>query len=459
MDAILAYDASGHPVEPEWPKADVIIGNPPFLGGKRLRNELGDEYVKNLFLLYKDQVPPEADLVCYWFEKARQAITSNSVQRAGLLATQGIRGGANRKVLERIKQTGDIFWARSDRDWILDGANVHVSMIGFDKGVQLSRELDGKLVTAIHSNLTALINITRAQRLPENSNLSFMGVTPAGPFDISGDLARQMLAAKGNPNGRPNSDVIHPYFNGIDLTTRTRDVWIIDFAMMSENGAALYELPFEYVKSKVYPLRSLNNRKAYRDRWWIHAEARPAMRSALESLSRYIGTSMVAKHRMFSWIPSDVVPANLIIIIARSDDYFFGVLHSRPHGLWASYLGTALEDRPRYTPTTTFETYPFPWPPGQEPWDDHHLQAISAASQELVHLRDAWLNPPGISDADLKKRTLTNLYNQRPTWLQLAHKKLDAAVFAAYGWPVDLTDEQILERLLELNLQRANLQT
>lgn len=454
MDAILAYDDSGKPVEPEWPKADIIIGNPPFLGGKRLRNEFGDDYVNNLFLLYKNQVPPEADLVCYWFEKARQAISAENVKRAGLLATQGIRGGANRKVLEQIKQTGDIFWAQSDRDWILDGANVHVSMIGFDKGIQTFRELDGYPVAAIHSNLTTVLNITQARRLPENSNLSFMGVTPAGPFDISGDQARQFLAAKGNPNGKPNSDVIHPYYNGVDLTTHTRDVWIIDFEDMSQEQAACYEQPFEYVKKVVKPFREKS--RIPDQPWWLFTRPRPTMRLALQPLSRYIGTSMVAKHRMFSWIPSNIVPANLIIIIARSDDYFFGVLHSRLHGLWASYLGTALEDRPRYTPTTTFETFPFPWPPGQEPWDDPHLQAISAASKELVQLRDAWLNPPGLTPADLKKRTLTNLYNQRPTWLQLAHKKLDEAVFAAYGWPSNLTDEQILERLLELNLQRAS---
>jgi hypothetical protein len=169
---------------------------------------------------------------------------------------------------------------------------------------------------------------------------------------------------------------------------------------------------------------------------------------------------MVSKHFLFSWIASKVLPANLLIVVAREDDYFFGVLHSKPHELWARGLGTQLREAEsgfRYTPTTTFETFPFPWPPGQEPLDDPRVEAIAAAARDLVRLRDAWLNPPDASEADLKKRTLTNLYNARPTWLDNAHKTLDAAVFAAYGWPSDLSDEAILERLLALNGERVKL--
>jgi hypothetical protein len=155
-----------------------------------------------------------------------------------------------------------------------------------------------------------------------------------------------------------------------------------------------------------------------------------------------------------------VVPDQQLIVFAREDDYFFGVLHSKVHELWARRQGTQLrevESGSRYTPTTCFETFPFPWPPGKEPVDDPRVQAIAAAAKDLVEKRDRWLNPEGASEAELKKRTLTNLYNQRPTWLGLAHKKLDQAVLDAYAWPHDLTDDQILERLLALNLQRASL--
>jgi len=150
-----------------------------------------------------------------------------------------------------------------------------------------------------------------------------------------------------------------------------------------------------------------------------------------------------------------VVPDHTCHVIAREDDYIFGVLQSRIHEAWSLAQGSTLEDRPRYTATSTFETFPFPWPPGKEPKDDPRLQAIAAAAQDLVKKRDAWLNPPDATAAKLKKRTLTNLYNENPTWLQDSNRKLDDAVLAAYGWPKDLSDEDILARLLQLNLERA----
>ena len=144
-DALLTFDANddGDPTEAEWPSADVIIGNPPFLGSKLIRRELGDDYVDAMFEVWADRVPREADLCCYWFEKARSQIEQGHVRRTGLLATQGIRGGRNRVVLDRIAESGAIFWAQSDREWTLDGAAVHVSMIGFDNGSETRRELDG----------------------------------------------------------------------------------------------------------------------------------------------------------------------------------------------------------------------------------------------------------------------------------------------------------------------------
>jgi hypothetical protein len=146
------------------------------------------------------------------------------------------------------------------------------------------------------------------------------------------------------------------------------------------------------------------------------------------------------------------------LVFARDDDYFFGLLQSTPHELWARGTGTQLREADsgfRYTPTTTFETFPFPWPPGNEPQDDPKVQAVAEAARELVRLRDEWLNPSGVSETELKQRTLTNLYNKRPDWLDQAHKQLDAAVFDAYGWPHELSDDEILARLLALNLERA----
>jgi len=179
------------------------------------------------------------------------------------------------------------------------------------------------------------------------------------------------------------------------------------------------------------------------------------MRKRLALVERFIVTPCLSKHRVFAWQPQGVLPDHQTIAFARSDDYFFGVLQSKVHTLWALRKGTALEDRPRYTPTSTFETFPLPWPPGKEPTYDPRLRSIAVAACELVLKRDAWLNPPGASPEELKKRTLTNLYNQRPQWLQDAHRALDSAVLAAYGWPLEISDTEILERLLALNQERA----
>ena len=451
MDAILARDEDGTLREPDWPEADVIVGNPPFLGGKRLRAELHDTYVDDLFALYRDRVAREADLVAYWFEKARAEIEVGRAKRAGLLATNSIRGGANRLVLARIRETGGIFFAESDRPWILNGAAVRVSMVGFDDGTETEKTLDGAPVATINPDLTGALDLTEARTLRENFGIAFMGDTKVGPFDISGDLARQMLAATGNPNGRPNSDVVRPWANSLDITRRPRDMWIIDFGVGTpEEDAALYEMPFEYIREHVKPVRA-TARSGDRTgvSWWLHQRPRPAMREAINVLSRFIGTPTVAKHRLFVWVDGATLPDHQIIVFARDDDYFLGVLHSRAHELWALRMGTSLEDRPRYTPTTCFETFPFPEA------SEEQREDIAEAARRLDELRRNWLNPEGASEAELKKRTLTNLYNQRPTWLENAHSRLDSAVFAAYGWPQDIEDEAVLKNLLALNLERA----
>ena len=458
-DAILAHDAEGKPVEPAWPDADFIIGNPPFLGGGLLRRELGSEYVESLQRLYEGRIPPQSDLVTYWFEKARAQINAKKTRRAGLLATQGIRGGVNRTVLERILETGGIFMAWSDRDWILDGASVHISIVGFDDGSQTERCLDGRPVSLIHANLTSEADTTTAEMLAENAEICFRADEKGGPFDLESTVAHAMLSAAVNVNGRPNSDVLYPWVNASDITGRSRGMWIIDFRGMTLEQAAAYELPFEHLVREIERERleaaSKGREIKPRDRWWLHRRPGSEMRDAVAHLPRYIGTIATGKYRSFVWLDHNVLPDHALYIFARSDDYFFGILHSRLHEVWALHMGTALEDRPRYTPTSTFETYPFPWPPGHEPKDSLLVEAIAEAARELVEKRDAWLNPPDASPEELKRRTLTNLYNARPSWLAEAHRKLDAAVFAAYGWPVTLTDTELLERLLALNHQRA----
>ncbi len=486
-------DALKFYTERKWPSCDVIVSNPPFLGGKLLRRELGDEYVDAVFSNYSDRVEPQADLCCYWFEKARDLVEHHNCKRAGLLATQGIRGGANRETLKAIKETGDIFFAISDREWILDGANVHVSMIGFDDRSEQLRILDGESVAGINSNLTTTgADITTAHRLTANIDIAFMGDTKGGAFDIPEEQALKMLQAP-NPHGKPNSDVIVPWVNGLDVTRRPRHMFIIDFGTeRDESECAKYEGPFLHLLLQVKDERVKNKRVLYAKYWWRHVEPRPGMLSAVRSLPRFVTTVRVSKYRLFRWFESPTLADSSMFAFAHDDDYFFGVLHSRFHEVWALKLGTRLETRPRYTPTTCFETFPFPEATAEQKVD------ISAAAKELDELRENWLNPPEWSttrvlefpgsidgpwsrfvvdgnalgvgtvryprieprDDDcakkLAKRTLTNLYNERPAWLTHAHRKLDAAVAAAYGFDLDLTNEQILERLLALNIERAH---
>jgi type II restriction/modification system DNA methylase subunit YeeA len=493
VDAILG--------DPEWPEVDFIVSNPPFLGGKMLRANLGDEYVDRLFDTWKGRVPAEADLVCYWYEKARAHIAAGACERAGLLATQGIRGGANRKVLDAVKGSGDIFFAESDRPWILEGANVHISMIGFDGGTDHDRVLDGKCVSSIHSNLTATVDISRAARLAENSGVSFMGDTKGGKFDLDEASALALLDSLG-VQGSPASDVVVPWVNGMDITRRPRSMWIIDFGVgMEEEHAALYDTPFAHVVREVLPEREENQRAIYRQRYWEHVRPRPEMRSQLDGLPRFLATTTVSKYRLFVWMSSPTLPDHQLIVFPRADDYFMGVLQSRIHETWALRLGTRLETRPRYTPTTCFETFPFPWPLGSESFSDESVGSVAEGARSLDAHRKNWLMPEELvelrehifpasvegpweehlvkdqpskagfirytarspeAEKQLKKRTLTNLYNENPRWLQLAHEKLDAAVIAAYavatgddGWVLDMSEETILERLLGLNAERA----
>ena len=183
-----------------------------------------------MFSLYHGRVSAEADLVCYWFEKARDMLDRECTKRVGLLATQGIRGGANRNVLRRIKESGDIFLAWSDQPWVLEGAAVHTSIIGFNNGSETVRELDGETVESINANLTEGPDITEARRLKENLGIGFMGDTKGGPFDIPESVALSMLGQP-NPDGRHNRDVVRPRVNGKDITSRPSRTWIIDFGV------------------------------------------------------------------------------------------------------------------------------------------------------------------------------------------------------------------------------------
>ncbi|MFO1262138.1 MAG: type IIL restriction-modification enzyme MmeI [Rhodoferax sp.] len=510
-----------------WPAADVVVGNPPFLGDRKMIRELGEDYTTLLRSTYEGRVPGGADLVCYWFDKARAQMAAGQLQRAGLVTTNSIRGGANRKVLDAICAQTRIFDAWSDEPWVNDGAAVRVSLVAFGSADQTSH-LNGARADEIAADLTAHsgsegCDLTQAQRLRANADASYIGTQKNGPFDIDHATAVQWLQQP-NPHGRSNAEVLRPWANGLDITRRPQDKWVVDFGCdTSQAQAALYETPFAFVEREVKPTRTNVRRDFHRTHWWLFGDARPGLRRAVANIERTIATPMVAKHRLFAWLPSMQIPENLCVAIARADDTTFGILHSRFHELWSLRMCTWLGvgNDPRYTPTTCFETFPFP--AGLTPADTAHQRTevveggaripaqdlmpnappapvktaqaatktiaiqIAQAAKRLNDLRQAWLNPPewtqtvpevvplGMAtspypdrtvpkpgyEKDLAKRTLTNLYNQRPAWLAAAHAQLDAAVAAAYGWAdytAGMQDDEVLRRLLALNLERVALQ-
>lgn len=483
-DALLAPEGEW---EASWPDAEFIIGNPPFLGDRRIVPVLGEEYARRLRNTFKDRVPGGADLVCYWFEKARAKLVGGNVGVFGFVATNSIRGGLNRVVLTRIIESNAcIFDAWDDEPWSIDGAAVRVSIVccslakwGF------ATYLNGKLVRSVHPDLSADgSDLTSARRLSENAETAYQGTISYGPFEIEGEIARNLLVEPANPDGSRNADVVRPWVNGQDITRRSSDHWIIFFPDSStREKAALYEKPYRIVESIVRPFRAKRSNVELNRHWWRLWRSRPEYFQKAANLSRVIISPRVSKYRLFVWRSSSVVPDSATVAIVRDDDTTFGIVHSRFHELWSLRMGTWLGvgNDPRYTPSTTFETFPFPEGltpniPAEDYANDPRAKRIAAAAARLNELREAWLNPPDLvrrepevvagfpdrlvprgekAEAELKKRTLTNLYNARPQWLIDAHKALDDAVAAAYGWPSDLTDDEILARLLALNLERA----
>lgn len=503
-DALLTSDGKAAP----WPEATVIVGNPPFLGTKKQWEKLGVEYSTRLRGTYSTRVPAFADLVCYWFSNAHEALKSGRAVVAGLVATNSIRGGMNRAVLDAITKDCEIFDAWDELPWVNEGAAVKVSLIAFAPvGHGQPVHLNGEAVASINPDLSSGSDLSRAVALPENADCCFYTTVKGGPFECDPALARQWLQHP-NPNGLSNAQVLRRWANGLDIVRRPSDNWLVDFGCdMTEADAQLFEAPFQHVKENVRPMRLKSNRDSYRKYWWLFSEPVPRMRAAVAGLSRQLVTVVVAKHRIFTWLDQRILPDHALAVVAREDDCTFGILHSRFHRVWSLRLGTSLEDRPRYTPTTCFETFPFPVgltpkdtggkgtelldaaliPKGLAAPTRRRAGHIASSARRLYELRERWLNPPewttsipevvplgmetspyaprtiarsDLSDLDAKalsRRTMTNLYNEAPDWLTAAHETLDSAVADAYEWDYEasMSDEHVLEMLLRENMTRT----
>ena len=498
-DALLNEDGT----EAVWPEADAIIGNPPFLGSKFHRKGrpatktnpalkgLGDAYTENLYAVFKNRLPASADLVSYWFAKILDiAITSNNLKYTGIIATKSIgKGASNWPIQELHKRTNfRVFSAHKNEPWIVDGAAVRVSIVCTKENPQ-EFELDGFKCNSINSDLTYGIDISAAEKLAENKSTTFQGVKLNGPFAIGGDEARDLLSRPMNPNGKMNSEVISRFIENDDVTMRDRDAWIIDFTGFNTiETAELFEGPFEKVAKAVREARNARTvgkatETSRLDIFWLMQRPRPTLRAAITDLSRIIAVPETSEHLIFRYFDAKSTFSGSLFVFCREDHTFFGVLNSIMHKLWSTAQGNNLGvgNQGRYNATRTFATFPFPEGltpnlPAAAYAEDPRAIRIAAAAKKLDELREAWLNPPDLvkrvpevvpgypdrllpvdekAAATLKKRTLTNLYNERPTWLDNAHRDLDRAVAAAYGWPEDIGEEDALARLLDLNRERA----
>ena len=477
LETIECRDAllNGDGTEATWPNVNAIVGNPPFLGNKRMLSELGERYTTLLRRQFSGRLPGGVELVTYFFEKARAQIARGEAAMAGLVSTQSIRKGANRTVLDRISESTRIFSAWRDEPWVNDGAAVRVSFVSF--GNRTTTTLDGSVVSGIASDLSVArpdgLELTSARPLPINKGVAFQGTIKTGPMEIAGDIARGWLT-KPNPHGRPNSDVLRPWANGQDLTGRWSDTWIIDFGSdLSEHQASLYELPFEYLARHLKASRRGKREPSASKKWWLQQRPRPEMRAAMKPLSRFIATPRVSKHRFFVWLPIQVLPDSRLYAICKDDDVTFGVLSSRIHAVWSLAQASRHGDgddggRPTYNAADCFEAFPFP----QRSLESS--REIATAARRFNKLRDCWLNPeewtqraaevlagypdrilprPGC-ESELKKRTMTDLYNDPPAWLVNAHAELDQSVARAYRWTdysAAMPDDEVWSRILLLN--------
>jgi len=475
-----------NPRRPDWPEVEFIVGNPPFIGGKDLRGRLGDGYVGALRAAYP-QMNESADLVMYWWDRAAELLTrpGTRLRRFGFVTTNSITQVFQRRIVDRhltsvspislVMAIPDHPWTKASRE----AAAVRIAMTVAEAGrhggllstVVSESGLDSdepKLVFAertgrINADLTIGADVTRAQPLLSNEALCSPGVKLHGDGFIVTRKEAETLGLGRRPGLEKH---IREYRNGRDLTGRSRDVMVVDLFDL-DAGTVRRDFPevYQHLLEKVKPGRDRNNRAFYRERWWWFGEPRREMRPALEGLPRYIATVETAKHRTFQFLASDVLPDNMLVAIALDGPFHLGVLSSHIHVTWALRAGgrQGLGNDPRYNKSLCFDPFPFPHP------TDTFRKRISDLTEELDATRKLVL----VEHPDI---TLTELYNVlaaardgaplsskdrdiqdrgRVLILKDLHDRIDDAVMQAYGWPGDLTDDDIIARLVELNHERA----
>ena len=459
-----------------WPEADFIVGNPPFLGNKRMRDALGDGYTEALRAAYP-AVPDSVDFVLYWWHKAAESVRSGRTKRFGLITTNSLTGAFNRRIIAHATSGVPplkLLWAIPDHPWTDDGAAVRIAMtVGGLEGQPwlgsvveehsadtpeieaATVKVEGRPVDLIHQDLSGGVKVLQASALQANGGVSGRGMIPHGAGFL---LNAQMIS-------KPEyATLAKPYLNGRDLTDVPRGVFVLDtFGLEEDDLRSLHPACYQHLLETVKPERDQNPRKARRERWWLFAESQPRLRAALQGLLRYIATPQVAKHRVFQFLDGSILPDDKLIAFALEDAWYLGVLESRPHQVWATAnrgnLGVGND--PVYNKTRCFD--PFPFPEATEPQKvvirdlaerlDAHRKAaqgrgatITGMYNLLVKLRSG--DPFNDRDREQHELAQTEILRQ-------LHDELDAAVADAYGWPVNLSDSDVLLNLVALNKERA----
>lgn len=497
----VALEKYVNPRKADWPQVEFIVGNPPFIGNKRMRYALGDGYTEALREVWKE-VPETADFVMYWWHHAAALVHGGTVRQFGFITTNSITQTFNRKVV--IHAGVRLAFAIPDHPWVdtADGAAVRVAMtVGSAPGkapghlLRVATTEDGEEGTPsvtcsesfgyINPNLTIGANLAQAQSLSSNAGLSFMGMIPLGSgFWITKEEAH----ALGRSTVPGLTQHVRRYLNGKDLMQTPRNVLALDFFGLGEAEVRIkFPAAYQWILERVKPQRVQDKRESRRRNWWVFAESVPKFRTAAAALTRYIGTAETSKHRTFTFIERDVLPDQKVRVIALDDSLSLGVLVSRTHVTWALASGGTLEDRPVYNNTTCFEPFPFP-----KLADQSALAAqIAATAEELdAHRKRQQAAHPTLTLTDMynvldalrlgrpltAKEKITHTHGLVSVLAEL-HDKLDALVLQAYGW-ADLApalvgqpggtvpwpekpaaqveaEEELLTRLVALNAERA----
>ena len=475
---------------PDWPEADFIIGNPPFIGGKDIREKLDGAYAETLWKTHK-AMNDSADFVMYWWDRAADILTRKKTRliRFGFVTTNSITQVFQRKTIERYltaKSPLSLIYSINDHPWTKatrDAAAVRIAMTvaqagkheGLLEEVLVEEELDSdsphiayaQSEGRINADLTIGSDVTSVGELLSNKGLSSRGVVLHGAgFIVTPQVAGHL--GLGTINGL--HDYIRHYRNGRDLMGHSRDAMVIDlFGLTEDQIRVRYPKVYQHVLLQIKPERLHNKRDYRRINWWLFGENVPDFRKALAETPRYIATVETAKHRIFQFLNIEILPDNKLICFALSSGFELGVLHSRAHFNWyiansakiGMYEGDAV-----YVKSRCFDPFPFPdATPAQKTEIGDIAEALDAHRKNVLaehpHLTLTGLYnvlerlKAGAGPDDLTPAERTIFDNGLVLILKEYHDKLDAAVIRAYGWAADISDDDILAKLVAINKQRA----